>query len=264
MAFDIDSYAETSEIVRWDDLDIEAFRHDPLPDDTVRVLRYMADVEFHTVCYLRDMLVTPSHTDPEVSTFMTVWNREEYWHGEALAAVLRAHGVELEFDEVKARRLKLGWRDRFDPVKQSLLGNLVGVDFVALHMSWGMVNERSAAAGYRRLAAMQPHPALAPLLKRIAQQETRHIAFYTTQATKRLEASPRAQKLVRLALSKAWAPVGSGVMPDAEVRHVMAQLFSGESGLAEARKLDGQIAKLPGLTGLHIVERAFRKRGLYA
>ncbi len=52
----------------------------------------MHDVEYHTVCYLRDLLVTPAHADPEITAFLTFWNHEELWHGEALAAVLRAHG----------------------------------------------------------------------------------------------------------------------------------------------------------------------------
>ena len=123
----------------------------------------MCDVEYHTVCYLRDMLVTPSHTDSDVSTFMTMWNREEYWHGEALAAVLGVHGITVEFDQVKASRMKVGWKDRLDPIKQSLLGNIVGKDFIAVHMSWGAANERSAAAGYKRLVALEnasrAHPA---------------------------------------------------------------------------------------------------------
>jgi hypothetical protein len=154
MAFDIDTFAETSTSVAWGDLDLDAFREHPLPEASLRALRYMCDVEYHTVCYLRDMLVTPSHNDGEVSTFMTMWNREEYWHGEALAAVLRVHGVTVEYDQLKATRLKLGWRDRLDPIKQSLMGNLIGKDFVATHMSWGAANERSAAAAYRRLARL--------------------------------------------------------------------------------------------------------------
>ncbi|HET6826995.1 MAG TPA: ferritin-like domain-containing protein [Amnibacterium sp.] len=262
MAFDIDTFAGDSVAIGWGDLDLDAFRRDPLPERTLRTLRYMCDVEFHTVCYLRDMLVTPSHTDGDVSTFMTIWNREEYWHGEALAAVLGVHGITVEFDQVKANRMKVGWKDRLDPIKQSLLGNIVGKDFIAVHMSWGAANERSAAAGYRRLIALAPHPALTPLLKRIAQQETRHIAFYTTQARKRLEASGRARAITRFALSRFWGPVGSGVMPEDEVDHVMGHLFSGEDGLREVHKLDEQIAQLPGLDGLTIMRDAFARRGL--
>jgi hypothetical protein len=264
VAFDIDSFAKTSTKVGWEDLDLDAFRTDPLPEPTLRTLRYMCDVEFHTVCYLRDMLVTPSHTDGEVSTFMTMWNREEFWHGEALAAVLGVHGITVEFDEVKAARLKVGWKDRLDPIKQALLGNVVGKDFIAVHMTWGMANERSATAGYRRLVELEPHPALTPLLQRIAQQETRHIAFYTTQAEKRLAASGNARALTRFALSRFWGPVGSGVMPEDEVDHVMRHLFSGDDGRREVHRIDERIAKLPGLEGLTIMADAFRRRGLDA
>lgn len=58
MAFDIDQYAETSTGVSWQDLDFEAFGSDPLGEDTLRTLRYMCNVEYHTVCYLRDLLMT--------------------------------------------------------------------------------------------------------------------------------------------------------------------------------------------------------------
>ena len=118
MAFDIDKYTATSVNVNWSDLDFDEFKTNPLPESTLRSLRYMCDIEYHTVCYLRDMLVTPSHKDPEVSAFMTMWNREEFWHGEALAEVLGAHGVTVDFDQLKATRLKLGWKDKLDPVKQ--------------------------------------------------------------------------------------------------------------------------------------------------
>ena len=262
MAFDIDQYAASSEPVAWGDLDFSIFKNDPLDADTLAVVKYMCEVEYHTVCYLRDMLVTPSHSHPEVGTFMTIWNREEYWHGAALADVLAQHDITIEYDQLKANRMRLGWRDRLDPIKQSLLGNIVGKDFVAVHMAWGMCNERSAAAAYRRLADMQPHPALAPLLKRIAQQETRHIAFYTKQAEQRLLNNPKAQKLTRTLLNKFWGPVGSGAQPQAEVEHVMGYMFKGEDGLREIRKLDEQIARLPGLQGLHLMERAFQKHGM--
>ncbi|MDO5367600.1 MAG: ferritin-like domain-containing protein, partial [Kocuria sp.] len=75
MAFNIDKFAETSQRVKWADLDMGEFVTRPLPEDTLRCLRYMCDVEYHTVCYMRDMLVTPSHQDKDVSTFMTMWNR---------------------------------------------------------------------------------------------------------------------------------------------------------------------------------------------
>ena len=74
MAFDLEAFAETSEPVGWDDLDFDTFETQPLDENTLRSLRYMCDVEFHTSCYLRDMLVTPSHREEDAGDFMTVWN----------------------------------------------------------------------------------------------------------------------------------------------------------------------------------------------
>ena len=76
MAFDLAKYAETSDRVRWADLDFDSFETDPLPPETLRSLRYMCDVEYHTSCYLRDLLVTRSHREDEARGFMTTWNRE--------------------------------------------------------------------------------------------------------------------------------------------------------------------------------------------
>ncbi len=262
MAFDIDQYAETSDGVTWEDLDFDAFDTAPLGEDTLRTLRYMCNVEYHTVCYLRDLLVTPSHKERDVNAFMTMWNREEYWHGEALAAVLGRHGVTVDYDEVKAARVKLEWRDKLAPLKQSIMGNLVGDDFVAVHMAWGAANEWSATAAYRRLAELEDHPALSPLLQRIGQQETRHTAFYATQARRRLEKSALARKLTRLALARAWRPVGSSISEAADLDHVMKHLFDGPAGLAELRRIDANIARLPGMDGLTIFETALRRHGM--
>lgn len=260
MAFDFDRYARTSEAVAWSDLDFDAFLENPLDPDTLRSVRYMCDVEYHTTCFMRELLVTPSHREDEAAGFMTMWNREEFWHGEALAAVLERHGIHVDYDEVKAKRAKLGWRNALGPLKQSVLSNIVGTDFIAVHMAWGAANELSAVAAYRRMAAMQDHPALSPLLQRIAQQETRHVAFYTTQARQRLEDSERAQSLVRMVLGKVWKPVGSGMMADSEVQHVMSHMFEGHPD--ELDKLDRRIQKLPGLEELTIFRRAFTRMGI--
>ncbi len=256
----MEKFTETSDRVRWEDLELARFRDEPLDAETLRSLRYMCDVEYHTSCFLREMLVTPSHREDEAAGFMTMWNREEFWHGEALAAVLGEHDIVVDYDEIKAKRVKLGWQLALGPLKQSVLSNLVGQDFVAVHMTWGAANELSAVAAYRRMAAMTDHPVLSPLLKRIAQQETRHVAFYTTQARARLEGSERARSIVRMILGKVWRPVGSGMMDEDEVRHVMGHLFAGKPD--EFDKLDQRIQKMPGLDGLTIFRNAFARMGI--
>jgi hypothetical protein len=248
--------------VQWQDLPLDEFRTNPLPPETLRSLRYMCDVEYHTVCYLRDMLVTPSHKDPEVTAFMTMWNMEEYWHGAALAKVLESHGETVDYSYLENVRKKVGWKDKLDPIKHTLLANFVGRDFVALHMIWGAINEWSAVTAYSRLAQIANHPVLSTLLQRIAKQETRHVAFYATQARERLAQSTKAQKLTRFALSRFWGPVGSGVMPEPEVRAMLRQVMGGAEGYDAARKIDESIQRMPGLHGLQIVERSLRRYGV--
>lgn len=260
MAFDLDKFTETSEAVKFDDLEFDAFDEHPLDTETLRTIRYMCDVEYHTSCYLRDLLVSPSRKKPEAAGFMTMWNREEFWHGEALAAVLKKHDIVVDYDEIKAKRIKLGWQDALGPLKQSWLTNAVGDDFIAVHMSWGATNELSAVAAYRRMAEMTDHPTLSPLLQRIAQQETRHVAFYTTQARARMENSEKAQNLVRLTLTKAWKPVGTSIMGDEEVQYVMNVLFRGQREAIE--KLDNSVARLPGLEGITVFSDAFERLGV--
>ena len=91
MSFDLDTYRSVSAKLETDDIDFSSFREQPLSPDALRCLRYMHDVEIHTVCYLRDILVTQAHKDPDITSFLTMWNYEEHWHGEAIAEVLDAH-----------------------------------------------------------------------------------------------------------------------------------------------------------------------------
>jgi hypothetical protein len=126
----------------------------------------------------------------------------------------------------------------------------------AVHMTWGAVNEWTTQAGYARLAQRCDHPVLAEMLRRIMRQEGRHIDFYAAQATKRLSNNRRAQWLTRQALTRFWAPVGSDVMPEPEVRHLISYLFGGDDGKAMAARIDRRIDTLPGLAGLDLIENA--------
>ena len=93
MQLTIDKYTQMVAPLDVRDLDLSnAFHDDRLDADSLRCLRYMHDIELHTICYLRDLLVTSAHRDPEITTFLTFWSFEEFWHGEAIAQVLRAHG----------------------------------------------------------------------------------------------------------------------------------------------------------------------------
>lgn len=259
MSFDIDAYRRTVTPVVWDDIDFGAFKDRPLSDEGLRCLRYMHDVESHTVCYLRDLLLTDSHKDPRITTFLTMWNYEEHWHGVAIGAVLEAHGEEFGEARIAPMRSRQGVKDRISPYVSLFGGYLLGEDFIALHMTWGAINEWSTQTGYERLIEREDHPELTKLLKRIAKQESRHIAFYATEARERLARSPRARKATRWALKYRWSPVGSGVMPLEETDFLLSYLMGGDSSGNFAERIDSHVDRLPGLDGLNLVQNALTK-----
>ena len=254
MEFDLADYKKRTSRLVWDDLDLAQFVAAPLPETSLRCLRYMHDVEFHTVCYLRDLLLSPAHRDPTVTAFLSFWVYEEYWHGEAIAAVLAAHGESAGEERIAAARRHLGWADRLRPLLMVVGSGLAGTDFTAVHMAWAAVNEWTTQAGYAQLARRSHHPVLSELLGRIMRQEGRHIDFYASEAERRLTSRARARRLARTALTRFWHPVGSGVMPPGETRFLTGHLFGDEQGRLAAQRIDRRIDRLPGLGNLRLIE----------
>ena len=255
MTIDVGSLTRRSRRLELDGVDFTAFAERPLDADSLRCLRYMHDVENHTMCYLRDVLVTAAHRDAEVTAFLACWCYEEHWHGDAIAQVLEAHGEPGIGTRVASLRQRLPRRDGLRPLMFSL-GSALTEHMVAIHMAWGAVNEWTTQAGYARLSARAGHPILTDLLQRIMKQEGRHIDFYAGQARQRLEDSRGAQRVARLALRRLWKPVGSGVMPPAEVAFLSTHLFGDPAGLQTAARVDRNVDRLPGLADLHLLEGA--------
>lgn len=232
-----------------------AFASHRLDDATLRVLRYMHDIESHTACYLRDVLVTKAHADPTIAEFLTIWNYEEHWHGIAIAEVLAAHGEIAGNERVAQLRATAKRGDRLRPLA-FMIGSATLPDIVAVQMSWGAINEWTTQAGYAQLAHKADHPVLSELLRRIMRQEGTHIDFYRRHATERLAASRGAQRTTRFALKHLWRPVGTGVRPIEESRFVIQHLFGGRDGDAAIERIDRRIDRLPGQSGLCLMTQA--------
>lgn len=220
----------------------------------------MHDVELYTICYLRDLLLTPAHRDPGITTFLSCWVYEEMWHGEALGQVLAAHDRDAGTKRAAKLRHRRRWRDMRGVACQLGAAALCGEALVALQMAWGALNEWTTQAGYGRLAAKARHPALSELLRRIMRQEGRHIDYYASQAQRRLEVSATATALTRFALRTLWRPVGSGVMHESEVTFLIRYLFGDEEGRQVAERIDRRVDRLPGLRGLGLVQAAVRAK----
>jgi rubrerythrin len=271
--FDLDKYLRASKKVDLSGVEWHRIGEHPISVAEARCLAYMMDIESHTVIFLRDLLATRAAFEPDVTAFLSCWVYEELWHGEAFSRFLGEAGYRLAPDGERSwgdapypsRVARNGWIRRKLSAKGywshigTLFGSALYREFVALHMTWGAVNELSTLESYHRLIAQTRNPVLVDLLTRIIKDERRHFAFYRSQARMRLARSSRARRVTRWAMERLWAPVGTGVRPQEETDFVVCRLFGDADGLAAAREMDAIIGELPGFAGSRIYERALRE-----
>jgi rubrerythrin len=261
--FDLDKYLRASTRVDLSAVDWDRIGQHPVSADEARCLAYMMDIETHTVVFLRDLLATRASFDPEVTSFLSCWGYEELWHGEAFSRFLGEAGYRLHpsyedvagddpfptrFDRNQWIRRKFGTKGYVSHMG-TLLGSALFRDFVAVHMTWGAVNELGTLTGYHRIIAKTEHPVLIQLLQAIIKDERRHFAFYRAQAKMRLARSAQARTITRWALEHLWAPVGTGVRPQPETDFVIHSLFGDADGLVAVKEMERTLGELPGLGG---------------
>jgi hypothetical protein len=254
MAISIEKFQEQGGRLKTDDIDFESFRANPLDEHVLRCIGYMHDIEYQTVLYTRELLLLPGWKDPQFTAFLTLWNYEEYWHGQALGRVLAMHDRPAHDPRLTAMR---SWNHSTlarSPLVFWTLGQAVR-RFPAVHMCFGAINEWTANAAYNRLAKIAAHPALTELLGRIMRQEGRHAAYYASSARDMLQ-ERRAQKVASWFLRHEWAPVGSGDVPKIETSFATAYLFGSGEGIELIDRVEERIDALPGLRGLNLVRNA--------
>jgi hypothetical protein len=249
-AFDLDAWVARSRAVDLSAIDWAAVPRHPLSAEAARTLRYMQDIESHTIIYTRSLLATRAIDDPEVATFLACWLYEETFHGLALARFLEAAGHPVG-DRARPRGSESfpQWLE----ARMTALLSRAWPDFCAVHMTWGAINELTTLTAYRRLIAVEPHPVLRDLLERIALDESRHFFFYYRQAERRMQRRAVA-RVARLIVDRFWAPVGSGVQPDAELVFMARYLFGDDEGRQAARRVDDTIRRLPGFDRVGLLE----------
>ncbi|MGH2641350.1 MAG: ferritin-like domain-containing protein [Actinomycetota bacterium] len=268
--FDLDRYLRASNRVDLSSVEWERIHEHPVTTDEARCLTYMMDIETHTVVFLRDLLATRASFDPEVTAFLSCWVYEELWHGEAFSRFLGEAGYRVapafegvsgddpfptRVDRNQWVRQKFGTKGYLSHVG-TLLGSALFRDFVAVHMTWGAVNELGTLTGYHRIIARTQHPVLIQLLQAIIKDERRHFAFYRAQARMRLARSRQARTITRWALEHLWAPVGTGVRPQAETDFVIHHLFGDADGTVAVKEMEETLRELPGLEGSRFLSDA--------
>src|SRR3954463_11411182 len=135
---DILQHIAVSERVDIEDLDWELARKHGLSDREVESLKYFADIESQTVYYFLEVAKLQVSRDPELLTFLTMWNYEEYFHSYALTRLLTECGVPVESATERSTKIRAGarFKARLEDLGQTLIARLMPRTFVALWMFW--------------------------------------------------------------------------------------------------------------------------------
>lgn len=239
--------------IDWDDIPRHA-----IPEDVMRILLYMEDVESHTVVFPRTFFSKRALEDPYVGPFLVCWLYEEGMHGRALTKFLDRAGHAVS----RGGESRTTLRDRVDRTVTRMMSALWKDFFVALHMAWGAAHECTTIQAYRRLVDQNDHPVLNELLRRIVRDEARHFAFYMWQARERL-ARPKVARTVRAIMTRFYSPVGASHHENALARWVSGFLFDGDEGRKAAKHVDATIGTLPGFGGATLLT-TWLERYVYA
>lgn len=257
-AFDLERYLKNSRRLELDDLEWDKVRDYPLSPEEIRALTYDMDIESNTIIYVRELLSTPAAHDPEITAFLPCWGYEEFFHGHSIKRFLQAYGVEVAENRMAqvVQSRSIGYR--LQQLGQTLVSKAFGHRFIAVHMTWGAINELMTLTSYNLMAEQTRHPVLKELLKRIVKDERRHYSFYFNQAKLRLQ-DPVSRRLTAFLVDRFWDVVGAGEVPDSEVDFLVEYLLDSPRGPETIAYLQDTIRTLPGLERWDGVERVLAR-----
>lgn len=247
--FDLNRYLRVSAATKPEMFDWE--RTQPrLSEEALFCLAYMMDIESHTIVYMRELLSTRIVREVDVTSFLSCWAYEEFFHSLLLRRFLGAQGVHIEDERFAELRRRRSLADKII-VPVARLVSLMTRHFPAVHMTWGAINEFSTLTGYQAVIRQTDPDSgeptlLTSILERIIKDERRHFAFYFNQARMRLRAVA-AQRLTSFLLRRFWTPVGVTVRGDSSMRRVCGFMFPKDGGFETFGKIDARVRTLPGL-----------------
>lgn len=253
--FDVRAFARTAVGSHRAELDLDAFEQHRLEPETIRALAYLHNTERATMSYLRSVLVTATHKDARITAFLTTWAFEKFWIADALAGIVAAH------EEVE-KPTTVASAEHASPIRESIVGNVIGTPMIGVHMTFCTVDEWLTQAAYRRIGELDPNPALQAALDHILEVKARHLDFLEAQARYRLTESPKVRRLARKRLKKAQWPIGAATEPKPETHFFYERLFANAPDVVN--DLDEQIDSLPGQEGLGLVATATNRQSAKA
>lgn len=239
--FDLREFVRRPRAVKPDAVDLDAVGE--LSLDLVLAVDHARAVEEDALTSMRDMLVTPTHTDAVVTAFLTTWAYEKYWLGETLRRLLQRQRPMPQPEVPRAVLWRQDLSERLRPTADAITSNLVGPDVTARHLASGLADTLVTRITFLRLAAL--HPLLTPLADAVLHCTDRHVGFYVEQTRGRVKESAGAARQARLGL-RDWRWPGARHADPVRVALVLRQLMSGPLARACLESADAALAEFGG------------------
>lgn len=115
--------------------------------------------ETQTFRYLRTLLGMKIALQPHVSAFLTMWNYQEFFHGHALAHLLKVCGAPLEQNRLEAVKNQAKINEILEKIFTPMLSHIFSDSFPAVYLSFGAIQEMTTLRGYE-LRKNYPSPIL--------------------------------------------------------------------------------------------------------
>lgn len=254
---DIAQHIAVSNRVDIEDLDWDLARKHGLSPREIESLKCFIDVESQTVYYFLEVAKLEVARDPDLLTFLTMWNYEEYFHSLAITRLLKECGVEIDDPTARSTKVRANAliKAKIEDFAQTAMAKLVPQRFVALWMFWGALQECLTMQAYEAVIRDTKNPVLAEMFRRIAKQERRHFAYYFGQARDRLANNKANQRFCKFIAQRFYSPVGSGIKTEEQIAEQMGRIFPRERLFEVMSYIERRMAQLPGMAGLDSLTR---------
>ncbi len=176
---DLREFLDHPRPVLLDDDEHAAVRSAHLPAGVLAVLDHLRRGEQATLDWLRDVLLTPTQVETEVTAFLTTWAFEKYWLGQTLQRILDTRPPLPQPQPGVLARGADEIHERLWPVMGTIGTNLVGPAITAGHLAGALADTLAQRVMAIRLAQLAPP--LGGLAGAILHSTERHVAFFTAQ-----------------------------------------------------------------------------------
>lgn len=255
--FDVRAYMRAPHVLRPSDVALGPTGS--LSAQALDALTYLWAVEGTMLSRMRDVLVTPTHAESRVTTFLTTWSYEQHWLTTTLGSVLKANSRTPQPPvDTPLGGLRRAWDDRVRPTADAVATNLLGADVTGAHMLTGWLDTSVLTLIYRRLSATEP--ALGELTGAVVRLKDRHLDFYAEESTTRLARSATARRIAWTAAGR-WRLSGTRYAGPGQARAAVLPLLTDPASRPAVGEIDDAVAAFPGLSGAHPLRTALGAPG---